>query len=319
MTQKLDAIVQGVRAARGVAHKRDIAPVLARLRAGAPSAIRNGDDCAAIPDGDGFLLFAIEGFLPDFVAAEPRFSGWCGVMVNVSDIYAMGGRPIAVVDAVFADGAENAAPVLDGLAAASRAYGVPVVGGHTNTRAAGGGLSVAVLGRAARLLTSFDAKPGQVLIAAIDLRGGFRAPHIWWDCATGAPPERLRADLELLPALAEAGLCAAAKDISMAGVLGTALMLLECSGIGARIELDAIPRPEGVALEQWLPAFPSYGFLLAADPPHARTVIARFADRGIAAAAIGTCDASRIVRVAQGAAEMEIWRFADAVLIGAAA
>ena len=38
--------------------------------------------------------------------------------------------------------------------------------------------------------------------------------------------ERLRADLALLPELAEAGLCRAAKDISMAGVLGTALMLV---------------------------------------------------------------------------------------------
>jgi AIR synthase-related protein len=316
---ELAAIVESVRAARGVAHKRDIAPVLARLRAGAPTTIRNGDDCAAIPEGDSFLLFAIEGFLPEFVAAEPRFAGWCGVMVNVSDIYAMGGRPIAVVDAVFADGEAAAAPVLDGLAAASRAYGVPVVGGHTNTRAAGGGLSVAVLGWAARLLTSFDAKPGQTLIAAIDLRGGFREAGNYWDCASGAPPARLREDLEVLPAIAEAGLCRAAKDISMAGIVGTALMLLECSGCGARIDLDAIPRPETATLDRWLAAFPSYGFLLAVEPAQVGAVLSRFAARGIAAAAIGGCDGSGVVQLTLGGAAAEVWRFNDSPLIGAAA
>ena len=56
--------------------------------------------------------------------------------------------------------------------------------------------------------------------------------------------ERLRGDLELLPQLAEDGLCDAAKDISMAGTLGTALMLLECSQVGARIDLDAHSAPQ---------------------------------------------------------------------------
>ena len=320
----LDALIDTLRAGRGLAHKRDIAPVLARLAPGAPSAVRNGDDCAAIPDGDGFLLFAIEGFLPEFVAADPRFAGWCGVMVNVSDIHAMGGRPVAVVDAVFADGDARAAPVLDGLAAASRAYGVPVVGGHTNTRAGGAGLSVAVLGRAKRLLTSFDARPGEAIIAAIDLRGRFREPHAYWDASSDAPAGRLRADLDVLPALAEDGLCRAGKDISMAGVIGTALMLLECSGCGARIDVDAVPRPDYVALPRWLQAFPSYGFLLTAAPADVDGVCARFAARGIAAAAIGACEAGDTVRLTQGGESRVLWRFAagdtsGGAVLGAAA
>lgn len=321
----LDALIAALRAGRGLAHKRDIAPVLARLAPGAPSAVRNGDDCAAIPDGDGHLLFAIEGFLPEFVAADPRFAGWCGVMVNVSDIYAMGGRPVAVVDAVFADGDARAAPVLDGLAAASRAYGVPVVGGHTNTRAGGAGLSVAVLGRAgAPLLTSFDARPGEAIIAAIDLRGGFREPYAYWDASSDAPAARLRGDLEVLPSLAEDGLCRAGKDISMAGVIGTALMLLECSGCGARIDVDAVPRPAGVPLGRWLQAFPSYGFLLTAAPGDVDAVCARFAARGIAAAAIGACEAGDTVRLTQTGDSRVLWRFGAAgtlggVVLGAAA
>jgi AIR synthase-related protein len=278
-----------------------------------------GDDCAAIPDGDGFLLFAIEGFLPGFVAAEPYFAGWSGVMVNLSDIAAMGGRPIAVVDAVWSNGAAQAAPVLAGLADAAVAYGVPIVGGHSNMRAPGAALSVAVLGRARHLLTSFDARPGDVLVAAIDLRGRMRDPHPFWDASSDAPPARLRADLEILPLLAEDCLCRTGKDISNAGLVGTAAMLLECSGIGARIDVTSVPRPDGMALERWLLAFPSFGFLLAAGPDSVDAVLARFAARGIAAAAIGACDASRVLRVADAQDEAEIWRFDETALLGAAA
>jgi AIR synthase-related protein len=230
------------------------------LLANAANAIPVGDDCAAIPEGDGFLLFAIEGFINEFVDKEPWFAGYCGVMVNVSDIYAMGGRPIAIVDALWSRDGDAAQPILDGLAEASRVYNVPVVGGHSNRRNDREQLSVAILGRANKLLTSFDAKPGEHIVAAIDLRGRFQEPYAYWNASLGSPAERLRGDLELLPSIAEDGLSAAGKDISMAGVVGTALMLLECSALGATIAVDAIPRPDGVPLQRWLTAFPSFGF-----------------------------------------------------------
>src|SRR5262245_42336399 len=130
----LDTIAAALRASRGVAAKRDIAAAVARLGVAGEMAVPVGDDCAAIPDGDGFLLLAIEGFMNEFVAGDPWFAGWCGVMVNVSDVAAMGGRPMAVVDAVWAASEDDAAPVLAGLRAASQAFGVPIVGGHSNTR-----------------------------------------------------------------------------------------------------------------------------------------------------------------------------------------
>ena len=84
---------------------------------------------------------------------------------------------------------------------------MPIVGGHTNIRTDRSQLSVAIVGRAKRLLTSFDARPGDVLVAAVDHRGRYRAPFDNWEAATDAPPERLRGDLDILPQIAEAGLC----------------------------------------------------------------------------------------------------------------
>lgn len=297
----LRQLTEKLRAARGLGHKLDIQAAQAALGDGLalPSGdlVRVGDDCAAIPDGSGYLLFAIEGLLDEFVTAEPWFAGYCGVMVNVSDVYAMGGRPTAVVDAVWNRGDERAAQIWAGMQAASRAYSVPIVGGHTNSRSSTEHLAVAILGRASKLLTSFDARPGDDILMAIDLRGEYYDPYPYWNASTSADPARLRADLEILPALAEEGLCAAGKDISMAGVLGTLLMLLECSGAGALIDLPAIPRPPRVELDKWLVSFPSYGFLLSVRPDNSGMVVSRFADRGIACKVIGRCDASHTLSV----------------------
>jgi uncharacterized protein len=119
-----------------------------------------------------------------------------------------------------------------------------------------------------------------------------------------------------LPAIAEAGLALAAKDISQGGVVGTAMMLAECSGVGATIEVVAIPRPEGVALDRWLQTFPSYGYLLSVAPPQVAAVIRRFSDRGIAAADIGAITTGSCVAITDNHATETIWNFDREPLIG---
>jgi uncharacterized protein len=322
----LQTLVDRLRESRGFRHKTDIAGVVNALASRLPNGARDlaqavavGDDCAAIADGDGYLLFAIEGLVSDFVESMPWFAGYSSVMVNVSDICAMGGRPLAVVDALWSDGLDAASEMIAGMAEAAKVYGVPVVGGHSNVRSAQSQLAVSIVGRARALLSSFNACPGDRLVMAVDLRGRFEDPYPFWNASVGAPAARLRGDLELLPQLAESGLCDAAKDISMAGVLGTSLMLLECSGVGARIDLDAMPRPDGVDFERWLGAFPSYGFLLSVREEHCAEVLARFRERGLACAAIGDIDASREAVVTQQGESALLWSFRDSAFIGAKA
>lgn len=321
----LSEIVSALRDSRGFAHKRDIGDIVGAFGNALPGgeramaqAVANGDDCAAIADGEGYLLFAIEGLTEDFVASMPWFAGYSGVMVNLSDIAAMGGRAIAVVDALWSKGMDPAREVIAGMAAASAAYGVPIVGGHSNNRSARGQLAVAVLGRAQRLLSSFNARPGDTLLMAVDLRGRFEEPYPWWNASSHAPAQRLRDDLALLPSLAESGLCDAAKDISMAGAIGTAMMMLECSQAGAHIDLDAIPRPEGVPLLRWLTAFPSFGYLLSVRPQNADRVCAAFAARDLACAPVGPVERGTHVTLGLDGERATLWDFTEDAFIAAA-
>ncbi|MEL6266745.1 MAG: sll0787 family AIR synthase-like protein [Pseudomonadota bacterium] len=315
---ELAALAEALAASPGLTGKRDIAPAVAALGLGGDGAVPVGDDCAAIPDpAGGWQLLACEGMIEGFVAAMPWFAGWSAVMVNLSDVAAMGGRPVAVVNALWADGAEGAVPVLKGMADAAAAYGVPIVGGHTNLRARAGQVAVAVLGRADCLLTSFDARPGDALVMAVDLAGRWHDPHPFWDAATGASAERLRRSLALLPAIAAAGEAHAAKDISQGGVIGTAAMLCECSRVGVTIDLDAVPAPPGAAPERWLTAFPSFGYLFATAPARLPDLMARLHAEDIAAAAVGRFDATSRLALARGEARAEVIDLADG-LIGCA-
>ncbi len=321
---ELQTLAAALRESRGFRHKRDISAVLDRLeKVAGPGAVPNGDDCAVLPDpgGNGHLLFAIEGLVQDFVEAMPWFAGYSAVMVNLSDIAAMGGRALAVVDALWSSGEAQAHELLAGMRAASQRYGVPLVGGHTNLQSASAQLAVSVLGHAKRLISSFAARPGDTLLMAVDLRGQWQEPYPFWNASTMAPPERLRQDLALLPALAEAGLCDAGKDISMAGVLGSLLMLLECSDIGAEVNLDRLPAPPGstdaAGRLRWLSSFPSFGFVLSVRPERAKEVQAKFAAREIDCAAIGQVVTGHRLSVRLGAEQAQLWDLGDEPFIGA--
>jgi uncharacterized protein len=312
---EIDLIAEKLKASLGIIHKQDI-QTIARLLPNDSGKILLGDDCAAIPDQDGYLLLAAEGMMPFFVEEDPWFAGWSAVMVNVSDIYAMGGRPIAIVDTIWSQSAAISQPLLAGMNAAAQAYQVPIVGGHTNGHSSYNALSVAILGRAQKLISSFQAQPGDRLLAAIDLRGEPHPQYPFWNAATNTESARLLADLEILPLLANQGLCTAGKDISNGGVIGTTLMLLETSGCGAVIDIEAVPMPAQMSLERWLVSFPSYGFLLSVHPDRVAAVQKMFSDRSITCSDIGEIqDHSQLILQCQGKS-ITFWDFTQETLTG---
>ncbi|WP_216920584.1 sll0787 family AIR synthase-like protein [Synechococcus sp. CCAP 1479/9] len=269
-----------------------------------------GDDAALLPAVATPLLLASEGLDPALVANDPWFAGWCGVLVNLSDIAAMGGTPIAVVNSLWCRSPAQAEQVLAGLRRASEVFGVPVVGGHTNLHSPYDALAVAVLGTAAGpVLSARAARPVDHCHLLIDPNGGFRGASLCWDAATNAEPARLRRQLALMAELAADASVHAAKDISMGGLVGTAAMFCEAAGCGLSLDLAAIQPPDGVELEPWLTCFPSFGFLLAARPDQENRLAERVAAcGGLLLARIGTFTAERrLVLEAEGRQET-IWR-----------
>lgn len=122
VTFKLEQLATKLRQSLGIIQKKDIQIASEILGLQNNDRIRVGDDCAAIPEGDGYLLLAAEGMWHVLVETDPWFAGWCAVMVNVSDIAAMGGRAIAVVDTIWTEDTTKAKPLLEGMIAASLAY-----------------------------------------------------------------------------------------------------------------------------------------------------------------------------------------------------
>ena len=295
--------------------KQDIQTASQALNIGNGAQILLGDDCAAIPDGDGYLLLAAEGILPSLVDTDPWFAGWSAIMVNVSDIYAMGGNPIAVVDTLWSDRLDNKA-LWAGMKAASEAYLVPIVGGHTNCHSPYKALSVAILGRAKQLISSFKAQQGDFLLVAVDLQGTPHPQYNFWNAATTASPAQLRDNLAILPQLAENGLCDAGKDISMGGIIGTLLMLLETSNCGAMLNLDAIPCPKALSLERWLVSFPSYGFLLSVRPDNVAAVQSSFRHQNLVCEVVGEVQQDQKLVLTSATESVVFWDLATQPLTG---
>ena len=130
-----------------------------------------GDDGAPVPGTD--LIAACDAIVPSMVERDPEWAGWCAVLVNINDLAAMGASPLGLLDAVGARDAAHAARVLAGLARAAEAYGVPVLGGHTQLGVPAA-LSVTALGRTGRPVPGGGGRPGHAVRLTADLGGCWR-------------------------------------------------------------------------------------------------------------------------------------------------
>jgi putative N-acetyltransferase (TIGR04045 family) len=222
-----------------------------------------GDDGVPVPGSD--LVAACDAIVPSMVERDPEWAGWCSVLVNVNDLAAMGATPVGLLDALGARDVSFATRVLAGLRKASEAYGVPVLGGHTQLGVPAA-LSVTALGRTPHPVAGGGGRPGHAVRLTADLGGRWRPGYTGrqWDSTTS------RTSVELRTMLASVGAVrpAAAKDVSMAGVAGTLGMLAESSGVGAVLDVAAVPRPPHTTTGDWLTCFPGFA-MLTTDLPGA--------------------------------------------------
>ena len=294
MPADLLALVDRVRNHPGVAAKAEIG-LVSDVFGSSDWVAGPGDDGAVVPAAGTSMVVGGEAILPSFVAADPHGAGIAAVTTNLNDLAAMGAWPLALVDTVTGP-RPVIQQVLEGMRWASQLYQVPVVGGHLTITAGPPGLSAFGLGRADRPLASRAAEPGQSLVVACCIEGRMRADFPFFP-SFDERGERLAGDVRLLAEGARDGWVAAAKDVSMAGLVGSLAMLLECNRLGVTVDLDALPVPAGVTLEQWLCCFPCFAFLLCVPSGQEARCLDAFDGRGLAAAVAGTLNDTGLLRL----------------------
>jgi selenophosphate synthetase-related protein len=294
MAEDIGALIEAVRAHPGVTAKAEIGVVRDVFGDGDWLA-GPGDDGAVVMHEGTALVVGGEAMLPAFVAADPYGAGVAAVTTNLNDLAAMGAWPLALVDTVTGP-RPVVRRVLEGMRWAAALYDVPVVGGHLTATAGPPSLSAFGLGRADRPLSARAAAPGQSLVVAACIDGRMRDDFPFFP-SFDERGEQLAGDVRLLAEGAAAGWVAAAKDVSMAGLVGSLATLLECNRLGATLDLDALPVPAGVTLREWLTCFPCFAFLLCVPSGAESEAVRAFARRRLAAAVAGAIDGTGELRV----------------------
>lgn len=249
-----------------------------------------GDDCAVVDGVTGPLLLAadavVEGVHVDLGRVGLDDMGWKAVVANVSDVAAMGGRPLHLLVTVVGPPTTDVELLMRGVQQAAGAYGCEVVGGDLATGPVVV-VSVSITGTCdgAPVLRSGAGAGDSVFVTG---PVGGAAAGGW----VGRPSARVGEGA----AAREAG-ATAMIDVSdgLAADLGH---LLDESGVG--VELTHVPVAEGASLEQALGGGEDYELVFTA--PDVERVAETFVEAGLAAPErIGVCVGDPAVRLLAGA------------------
>ncbi|WP_094228370.1 methanogenesis marker 2 protein [Methanolobus psychrotolerans] len=260
-----------------------------------------GDDAAVIDIGtDDVILFAADAIWGKIVNKSPWWTGYTSVVVNVNDISAMGGRPLAMVNVMSSSDPESTEELMRGIRDGIKKFGVPMVGGHMHPDTPYTSLAVAIIGIAKKdcVIRSDSARPGDVVIVAYDMDGrvGQNSPYSW-DTTSFKEAAVVRERFMVMQEIGEKKLVTAGKDISNPGTIGTLGMLCEVSRVGASVDLRKIPRPDNVDFEQWLKIYPATGYVVTAKAENAAQCAEVFENAGLMAAVIGEINISQIIDI----------------------
>lgn len=310
-------IAQAVREYDGVRRKRDIGEMVRGLRLDCPGVVASfGEDAAVIKHRDEALLLAADGIWSRLMDADPYWAGYCAVLVNIHDIAAMGGKPLAMVDvfSISSDGIKD--QVIAGMKDASMQFGVPIVGGHLHPDTPYSVIDIAILGIAPLdgIIYSSTAQIGDLIVVAIDLEGRIHPScSLNWDSATLRTAAEVRAQIQVMEELGSRHLVTAGKDISNPGIIGTLGMLLEVSGKGALIDIEKLPKPDPsihlIPMEQWVRMYPGMGFILTLKEAALPEVTSLFNQTGMTVQAIGSVNESQQLQISYRGDEISVFDF----------
>ncbi len=207
-----------------------------------------GDDAAVYRLGEDTALVVTADFFPPIVD-DPFTYGSIAVANSLSDIYAMGGRPLLGLNLVSFPvelPKDILATILKGGYAKAQEAGCLIVGGHTvDDKEPKYGLAVIGLVRPGKQVTNSGAQPGDALVLTKPIGTGIittAAKQGVCDAETLAGAVRWMETLNAAAceAMVEVGVHACT-DVTGFGLIGHLQGMVAGSGVGARIELSAVP------------------------------------------------------------------------------
>lgn len=296
---------------------------ISRIMPGSPDIIEGiGDDCAVIRVGDRPLLASTDLFVEDvhfkWAYMNGEDVGWKAATAGISDIAAMGGRPICLLVSLACPGdtdAETLEAIARGIAGAASKHGAAVVGGDTTRHPTGVVIDIVALGEAedGRYVTRKGAQPGDVLVCTGPLGGSAAGLHAL-DNGADEPllsqtHKRPNAQVKRGRWLAQQPGVHAMIDISD-GLIQDARHIAERSGVAIDIVSNDVPMPDGLAaycgensLDAKTVALTSgeeYELLCAIDADTIELVLAEAQKDPSELFVVGTCAAGNAVVTVDG-------------------
>jgi selenide,water dikinase len=200
------------------------------------------------------LVLTVDFFTP--IVDDPRSFGAIAAANAMSDVYAMGGTPIAALNVVAFPAASETLPlsvlgdILEGGETKAREAGVVVIGGHTVDDAEPKyGLAVVGTVHPDRVATKGGAKPGDRLVLTKPIGTGvlttaLKRGMIGEEGIAAAVRSMSTLNRDACRAMNEVGVHAAT-DVTGFGLLGHLHQMLRVDGLGARISLREVPFLDG--------------------------------------------------------------------------
>jgi selenide,water dikinase len=208
-----------------------------------------GDDAAVYRLSDDLAVIqTIDFFTP--VVDDPFSYGEIAVANALSDVYAMGGRPLFALNVIGFHLKESSSDILTqilkGGSSKAAEAGIQIIGGHSvDDKEPKYGLSVTGTINPDDIKKNSTARPGDVLILTKPLGVGIITTGIKRGISTADAIARATEVMSMLNrdaavAMVAAG-ASACTDITGFGLLGHLGEMTQASGVGARIHARAVP------------------------------------------------------------------------------
>lgn len=282
------------------------------------AALGIGDDCALITPTAGTQMAISSDMLVEgrhfFAGADARMLGYKCLAVNLSDLAAMGARPVAFTLALALPAAEPdwLAAFSGGLFDVADAFGCELIGGDTTKGPLT--ISITIFGelRPGHALRRDAARPGDDVWISGTLGDARLALACYWNEYVLEPgPMEIAARRLHMPmprvalgmALASGPLAHAAVDISD-GLVGDLGHILSRSNVGATLALDALPAGPVLAAQDLnlrrrycASGGDDYELCFTAPQANRAAVMAAALQAGTAVTRVGTIDAEPGLRL----------------------